>query len=512
MGAPSVVSVEGDKPVIEYLLRKSAKENDWVSIEKICEENTHEIKSTDFSLWARSKFMLGKFADCYEVCYKSYANNKENVPLDICRFMLRSSLKLDDEEKIQFSHDIFHEFFPEDGELMRNLIQINYRNDNFHKCIEICDKILESDQENSSALKFRARSLTKIGQNQSDIRSAWSRLLSLENENLEAMNNIARTFISENKFDSASDTIFKILDSNPDYLPAKNSLSIYLRSLIYFEEDDSFVASEIRRIMDKFGETILLTILSLILKSGKYDLIMKAGISNNYSSLLDPIQGSLANEKFADDFKELWIDLNHKITHVLSKCEGNESKINFYNAMIEVDTLHPLFESNERIPFLESESLSSTLDVEKINDMCEKIRDHSFNLDSEIVDNGLKMIFSGRSQIPQSNKHIGRILRISYSFSENGLLVSEFIQTKNYEENSLEFLEKRDPRQILGRFHGMTIEIGSRNSLLLSSMLRVISSRYPSEILFDNDYALVKVASTILGYPSHQVTCISREN
>ena len=82
MGAPSVVSVEGDKPVIEYLLRKSAKENDWVSIEKICEDNTQEINSTDFSLWARSKFMLGKFADCYEVCYKSYTNNKENVPLD----------------------------------------------------------------------------------------------------------------------------------------------------------------------------------------------------------------------------------------------------------------------------------------------------------------------------------------------------------------------------------------------------------------------------------------------
>ena len=69
----------------------------------------------------------------------------------------------------------------------------SYSSGQFLESLGHSDKILESHPQDKTALKFRARSITKIGKDTEEIRSAWGALLSVDVDNLEAMNNIARS-------------------------------------------------------------------------------------------------------------------------------------------------------------------------------------------------------------------------------------------------------------------------------------------------------------------------------
>ena len=215
--------------VASFELRKALEAYDWGEIDNICSNNVGNLSDSDISLWVRAKYMLGDFSKCYELCSTNFLDEGKNPTLESCRFMIRSAFKIGADETENSLH-LFSENFPDDSEYMKFLMQSQYRNSEFNECISTCNDIIQIQPDNLYALRFRARSLTKIAKDQHSIRTSWEILLE-ENENdLEAINNIARTLISEGELDSASTLITRLVDIDPDYSPAKTTIAYFVSS------------------------------------------------------------------------------------------------------------------------------------------------------------------------------------------------------------------------------------------------------------------------------------------
>lgn len=104
-------------------------------------------------------------------------------------------------------------------------IRSKYMIGDFEGCIEVSEKVLFENPRSINALKFNARSKTKLELDYMGVRESWEALLLHEPENFEAMNNIARTLVQEGRIDAASSKISEILDLNPDYPPALTTLA-----------------------------------------------------------------------------------------------------------------------------------------------------------------------------------------------------------------------------------------------------------------------------------------------
>ena len=141
--------------ILSFEIRNSVKNEDWKSVERLCSENEITLSENEMNHWVRSRYMIG----------------------------------------------------------------------DFEGCIEICSRILETNEKNIIALKFIARSRTKLRQNSTEIRNSWNNLLVEDNSNIEAMTNIARILVIEGSLEEASKLISDILELNPNYQPALTTLA-----------------------------------------------------------------------------------------------------------------------------------------------------------------------------------------------------------------------------------------------------------------------------------------------
>ena len=613
-------SVEGGGQVASYQIRKSAEKSDWTDVDRICNENINHLSNAEVSLWIRSKFIIGEFSDCYDLCISTLSNGKSEPTVDTCRFLIRSASKID-EEKLNHSIELFSEFFPEDIELKRFILQSQYRNLEFSDCLITCDQIIEEEPEHKLALKFRARSLTKIAVNQEEIRNSWKKCLESNEEDVEAINNIARSLISDHELESASDMISRLIDIDPDYAPvnttiaslvsAKGELNFdtkslgghrvtyargeyskvisdlgglvnwknwdedesvfifrslvkqkmhaeaiklykgsrkkfskshriisevitsaretgdetllrketltlgsfsttdsdaskhYLRHLVYFGEHYKHVCSEIKKTLETHGESLLLPTLRFILKSGRYEIIEGAGISTSVSELLDPIQGTLANENKDQIFSILWDELDQKISHALSIGDSTQNEKIYNSEMLDSGAFFPTIHSTGAL--LESVNSDSEITLDRVEEICRTLSSQAFEFDSQFSHPDLA-IFCSENQIPiKLTNTIERVIRLSFEFTLEGLLIRENEISDSGVELISEFIHIDDPRKNLGRFHIFTKEFGARQSIVLSSILRIVSERYPREVWFDDTLPIAKIAATILGYPSNRI-------
>ena len=103
-------------------------------------------------------------------------------------------------------------------------IRSRYMLGDFEGCNEISKNALRDNPRNAIALRFTARSVTKLGLSILEAKECWEAVLALEPEDLEAMNNIARFLAKEGKFEKASEMVLQILDSDPSYRPALTTL------------------------------------------------------------------------------------------------------------------------------------------------------------------------------------------------------------------------------------------------------------------------------------------------
>ena len=94
----------------------------------------------------------------------------------------------------------------------------------FEGCIVICEKELSTNKDNLVALRFLSRSKTKLGYDANILIDNWEELLQREPDNLEAINNIARALIRIGKRDEAFDKTSLVLELNPHYSPALQTM------------------------------------------------------------------------------------------------------------------------------------------------------------------------------------------------------------------------------------------------------------------------------------------------
>ena len=99
-------------------------------------------------------------------------------------------------------------------------IRSRYMIGDFEGCKEIAQTVLVDNPRNATALKFSARSGTKLGLSNLESKACWDAVLALEPENFEAMNNIARILAKEGRLEEASEMTSQILDSDSNYRPA----------------------------------------------------------------------------------------------------------------------------------------------------------------------------------------------------------------------------------------------------------------------------------------------------
>lgn len=219
-----MTSSETSKEVESYLLNKSAKKGDWNKVNEICEENKHFLSEQDMGLWIRSKFMIKDYQGCYDLCLKIIPK-KRSLLKEKCRFMLRSSIKLANRDIIEKSINYYEKIFPDNIDYKLEKIKILYSENNLEDCLSISETVLDSEPSNIIALKFNARSKTKISTNKEDIRMAWQSLIDIDPSNLEAINNLARVFISEENLREASEQLDKLFQLSPNYVPGMATLS-----------------------------------------------------------------------------------------------------------------------------------------------------------------------------------------------------------------------------------------------------------------------------------------------
>ena len=607
--------------VASFELRKALEVHDWSEIDNICTNNVGNLSDSDISLWVRSKYMLRDFSECYELCSTNFLDEGRKPTLESCRFMIRSAFKIGAEE-MENSLNVFSENFPDDSEYMKFLMQSQYRNSEFNACLSTCNEIIQIQPDNLYALRFRARSLTKIAKDQHSIRTSWEILLE-ENENdLEAINNIARTLIYEGELDSASTFITRLVDIDPDYGPAKTTIAnfvssgggsdgfssktvtghriayakeeytaliddlgglknwknwnddesvfifrslvklerfdevirlfkrpkndfsssfrilsevitsaretsnhslmrkslstlghssssdveaskYYLRHLIYFEDDTDFVCEEARRLLDQHGESLLIPSLKFILKSGRYGIIEGSKMSSSVSALLDPIHGFIANER-DEIFSDLWGELNQKITHALSTKDTFHTNDIFNNALLESGASFPVFEENKYTPLGNEENITML----EIDEICEKISTQAYTFDPESAEQKFAIYCSATPLRKEISDSIERIIILKINFSESGVAINLEELSESGNEIVSEYTLKRDPRINMGRFHEITKHLGLSRIMIISSILEIISERYPSEFWYDGTLMVSKIAAKILGYPDDRIRFI----
>lgn len=251
--------IGSDIEVERYLLKSSIERKDWDNVNSFCNKFSNSLTRREHALWIRSRFEINDFPGCIDLCDISGGASSGAPIYERCRYRLRAAMKIGNEIEILKSIDFFQSNFPDDREILVLLMRRSYSSGQFLESLGHSEKILESHPQDKTALKFRARSITKIGKDTEETRSAWGALLSVDVENLEAMNNIARSHLDDSEVEMAKETLDKILILDNEYQPAHNTMArLRLMSPDLFDEENNSSSIDYRGLysLGKYSEVI----------------------------------------------------------------------------------------------------------------------------------------------------------------------------------------------------------------------------------------------------------------
>ncbi len=396
----------------------------------------------------------------------------------------------------------------------------------YNQCYDICQRVLEEEQFDIEALRFRARSANKIPLSNKQIRSDWKALIRAVPGDPESINYISRTLIEDNRLQEANQLINELIESDNPYNPVFSTITklihaarinqnknlekkmleslesssnssiqaarLLARELIYFCEDENHVHYEIRRIYSIFGDEILKDILTFCLKSDKIEIIVSSEITDSVQQILDPINGEL-NEKIGpQETRKMYSSLQKKITKILSK-QTKKYETNFSKQQLQ--------KINTKLK--QSCKPSYDLIIRRIEEQC-FVYDYSLNSsDSVLV---VSNNFGTINQIPES-----KFFKIVSLEEETDKIIIRYTQKQQNGpvERGVEIFDS-DPRILLGRFHSLIPEFTLQEHRILSCLLKIISEEYPGEIFFSPDFPEVELATRILGYGEANVKTIDQ--
>tara|TARA_B110000444_G_C18848426_1_gene603710 strand:+ start:2931 stop:4802 length:1872 start_codon:yes stop_codon:yes gene_type:complete len=612
-----------DTQVKHWDLKKTFLKCEWSKVILLCEELIDELSESEKSYHVRALYKEKNFKRCLDLCSKY-------IPLDtrftalFLRFQLRSAMALELDNFIDESIEQFRLKFPLDIEPKMADMKVNYIKGNFKQSLILANDILSTDIKNFTALVYKARNLTKNSRDLNLCKSAWISVLSSSENNLEAMNQLARIAINQDNLINAEDYIQMVLKVNPDYLPAiksnklllskkidgtkpslkekpyrklfsqskyevvirvlgglenfgnlsedetlfmlrshnklkkyaktlelfdktnrkssssilnealfasenlnkkktyrnllkqmavlsrkdERSMNIYLRNLIYSKSDNTYISDEIKELLSMYGQNNLNMIITYILKSGKYDIIEGIGIGDNYSSILDPIQGSLKFVLTNSEYQEIWSKLNHKIIHALSR-EKNKKKYtnNSFQNIFMSKTQYPLlkfYQIDGNIqPIFEKEKSKSEVDMDEI---LISLKKYSFDFNYELLNKDLIMLFSPVSEDKKLIKNYDYMYRINIFQKNDRLIYAEkYSVIDDYEKLLYEEKISSDPRINIGRAFSDLKYFDSISLLKISLSMQYINDSLPNIIYLNSTQFFVKIAAILLGYPKEKI-------
>lgn len=610
-------------------LKKSFLKCEWTKVILLCEELIDELSESEKSYHVRALYKEKNFTRCLGLC-SQYILLDTRFTVLFLRFQLRSAMALKLDDSIDESIKKFRLKFPLDIEPKIADMKVNYIRGNFKQSLSLANDVLSTDIKNFTALVYKARNLTKNSKDLNLCKSAWTSVLSSSENNLEAMNQLARIAINQDNLINAEDYIQMVFKANPDYLPAiksnklllskkmdatkpslkekpyrklfsqskyevvirvlgglenfgnwsddetlfilrscnklkkyaktlelfdktnhkssssilnealfasenlnkkktyrnllkqmaelsrkdERSMNIYLRNLIYSKSDNTYISNEIKELLSMYGQNNLNMIITYTLKSGKYDIIESIGIGDNYSSILDPIQGSLKFILTNSEYQEIWSKLNHKITHALSRRKNikNYTNNSFQNIFMG-KTQYPLLKFNqidENIqPIFEKEKEKSK-SKEDMSEILISLKKYSFDFNYELLNKDLIMSFSPVSDDKNLIKNYDYMYRINIFQKNDRLIYAEkYSVIDNYEKLLYEEKISSDPRINIGRAFSDLKYFDSISLLKISISMQYINDSLPNIIYLNSTQFFVKIAATLLGYPKEKIIVIN---
>jgi hypothetical protein len=310
----------------------------------------------------------------------------------------------------------------------------------------------------------------------------------------------------------------------------EDGMKYYLRNLIYFDSDSSFISSEIDKLLSIHGNGSLPRIITYILKSSKYEILEKSEFGGNIRSLLDPIRGTLIEKIGSVEYTSIWNELSHKFYHALSYSDSKSipkpmSRIttgveNYPSSKsMAIPTLNEDIESRASFslydfhPYahhqMDQEDLVDSLkSIGNIDEICDLVQTQSHYFEPFLANDDLVVVCSN-SIIPKGFSDKGKaIRRISFEVIDTQLAVREFNISERGEELVLESVIIEDPRHTIGRFFSLLRDLGRTNLMIIAILARSINEKYPSEVWYTSTCPQGKIAATILGYPEERILSV----
>ena len=403
-----------------------------------------------------------------------------------------------------------------------------YMNKNFQICLKYSGRLIDQDPSNIGALRFRARSATKIQLKSSIIIDYWNELLGEVPNDQESKVNIARALLSNDDISDSLALIEEVISNGVAYEPAFSTLikiaergnkennkdieyraikhledlsetnlrsAILLsRHLIYFSEVEEDNYAKINRLYQIHGVEILEQLLSFILKSGKIDFIVKANLAKNLPELLDPVSGILGEKIGYKKSFNFHKKFENKIKNLL---RNSNQKLNY--------EFHPT-----HLAILDRKLIDIQITQDSIDRMMNSIKPHAYSYETSDIDQKKVLFFCKANQI-----ELDRLIDNDFSTNSRDVDRNIIFQIKSdysssscfsYEiKNGVTVLATKDrisddPRIVLGRFTSMLDGLNFSQMRTLSVIITQIIEHSPKKIHYSSEYFETQLACAILGY------------
>ena len=248
-------------------VRTAWKENDFVTVDSLMtdlEENIannqwREIPDSIINIWIRSLYREANYEKCISLCKESLIDNPLNWSVKL--FIARCHAGLEDIINANITYKELIQLDSTKSEPYIMLMRFHYKEKEYKEALYHIGKILELEQNNKSALIFKARihSLT-LGINES--LDSYMELYEKYPSDVETNCRIGQKMYELERFEESKFFLLNTLSLDPEYRPARRLIGLCLNRLgetsdalgyLYSEADrEPEIISNWQKIIDLF--------------------------------------------------------------------------------------------------------------------------------------------------------------------------------------------------------------------------------------------------------------------
>jgi len=283
---------------------------------------------------------------------------------------------------------------------------------------------------------------------------------------------------------------------------------LYLRNLIYYENNQDYISDEILFFISIYGDQLLARVVQYILKSGKYDIITLISDGEMYSDVLNPITGSLKERIGPIKYSIIWEKMSKKLIPLLGKYGKNIKINNILENYVDPRDAYFQFVSHE-LSYSGYADLVN-LDISSIKKIFQDIDDNTDAIDINSL-SGSVCICTNKSIM--SEYFIEHYSLTDFTHIEINSLDNKPSATISRYENGVQFSNSihtivKDPRIILGRFFSLLHDFPRSSKFSISWLIEEFINMNSQHIFIQKDFLECMVATRIIGYRDSNVTLL----